>query len=321
MTHDLSGIFETELTSVREPEPRIYGPWRKPAQMLEHQSGGNTIHDDAVAAKVGFQAGPIEGPTHFSQLVPLGHALFGEEWHVRGCISSHFRNPCVEGDAVRAWVEPIEAGARVARAGAEKRDGTPVLAATLSLGPDHPETELDALLEKIRPAEQLVILQDMKVGMKGAEIERVRMEFDQNMGALYPFSLEEKLARITEPCRYYGAEGAAQSPWGRPIIPFEMISVLANYTVRQAKFPIRRAVGLFVNQEIRLIEGPLFVGEEYLLEREVVALSESRRVETNWVRTTIREAKSERQVASMLLNSAVLKASYPNYEEERAALA
>jgi hypothetical protein len=223
---------------------------------------------------------------------------------------------------VRAWAgsEP-DAGQRV-HAGMEKRDGTPVLAATLTLGPDHAETELDRLMARLRPAEQLVILRDLSIGMRGAEPERVVMDFDQHMGKLYPFSLAQKLARITEPCRYYEAEGATTSPWGRAIVPFEMISVLTQYTTGQAKFPVRGpVVGLFANQEIRLLDGPIFVGEPYRLEREVIALSESRRVESSWVRTAVREEKSGRLVATTLLNSAVMKASYPQYEQERAALA
>ena len=47
------------------------------------------------------------------------------------------------------------------------------------------------------------------------------------------------------------------------------------------------AVGLFADQEIRLLRGPLFVGEDYQTEREVVALSGSRRTESLWVRTTV----------------------------------
>jgi hypothetical protein len=177
-------------------------------------------------------------------------------------------------------------------------------------------------MARMRPPEQLVILRDLSVGMKGAQRERVVMDFDQHMGKLYPFTLAQKLARITEPCRYYEAEGAAASPWQRPIVPFEMISVLTQYTSPQARFPVRQpVVGLFANQEIRLLEGPLFVGEPYLLEREVVALSESRRVESSWVRTSVREEKSGRLVATTLLNSAVMKASYPDYEREKAALA
>lgn len=323
MPHDLRDVFDTELNLESEPEPRLLGPWRRPVQMLAEQDiGGRTsIHDEATAQKVGFQGGAIEGPTHFSQLIPHGHALFGDAWHECGCISAHYLSPCVEGDEVQAWAQSVPDTAVLAEAGLQKRDGTPVLSATLSLGPDHPETELDALMARLRPAEQLVILRDMKIGTKGAEIERVRMDLDQHMGKLYPFSLAQKLAAITEPCRYYEPEGGRASRWGRPIIPMEMISVLTQHSSGLARFPVRGpVVGLFANQEIRLLDGPLFVGEDYLLEREVIGLSESRRVESSWVRTSIREAASERLVATTLLNSAVIKASYPSYDEERAAL-
>ncbi len=321
MKHSLADLFETEITSVTEPEARLVGPWRKPAQMLAEQDiGGRTsIHDDATAEKVGFVAGPIEGPTHFSQLVPFGHAHFGDAFHERGCISAHYQTPCIEGEEVQAWSSPEADSSGRIRAGLQKRDGTPVLAATITLGPDHGETELDALMAKMRPPEHLVILRDLRVGMKGAETERVEMGMDQNMGALYPFSLEEKLRVITEPCRYYTPEGGLASKWGRPILPFEMLSVLTQYTSWKSKFPVRQpVVGLFANQEIRLLDGPLFVGESYLLDREVILLSESRRVESSWVRTMVREEKSGREGAMALLNSAVLKASFPDYDEERA---
>ena len=51
----------------------LCGPLRQPRQMLaEQEYGGHaSIHDDAMAEKLGFRAGPIEGPTHFSQFVPL----------------------------------------------------------------------------------------------------------------------------------------------------------------------------------------------------------------------------------------------------------
>jgi hypothetical protein len=62
-----------------------------------------------------------------------------------------------------------------------------------------------------------------------------------------------------------------------------------------------------------MIDGPLFVGQPYLLRREIVALSESRRTESFWVRTRIYDKSGERQVAEMLLNHASLKDSYAGY--------
>jgi hypothetical protein len=201
------------------------------------------------------------------------------------------------------------AGETSTRAWAEKADGTPVLEASASLGPDHGQTLLETRLAALRPPERLVILADLKLGMTGAEDEPVRMDPDQNMGALYPFSLRQKLEVITEPSPWYA--DAAASPWGRPIIPLEMISVLAEYTSPRARFPVKGPViGLFADQEIRLIDGPLFVGEDYLIRREIVALAESRRTESYWIRTRIFDAGGKRVKAEMLLNHATLKDSY-----------
>jgi hypothetical protein len=297
----------------------LSGPLREPRQMLADQEygGHSSIHDDAMAEKLGFRAGPIEGPTHFSLFPPLLAQVWGQAWFERGCISSHYLNMVVEGEAVRAFVEVPQPGATRTRVWAEKADGTPVLEASASLGPDHGQTLLEGRMSALRPAENLLILVDLHVGMTGAEDERVCMTPDQHMGALYPFSLNQKLAVITETSPWYSDDAA--SPWGRAIIPLEMVSVLAEYSSRMAQFPVRGpAVGLFADQEIRMIEGPLFVGETYLIRREIVALAESRRTESYWVRTRIFDADGQRQKAEMLLNHATLKDSYAGYAKDAA---
>lgn len=298
----------------------ICGPLRRPRQMLATQEyGGHTsIHDDAMAAKLGFTAGPIEGPTHFSQFVPLLAHVWGRAWFERGCFSAHYQNMVVEGEEVRAFVALPAAGATRTQAWAQKADGTPVLEASASLGPNHGQTLLDERVAKLRAPEKLVILADLRSGMTGAVEERVRMDADQNMGALYPFSLAQKLERITENSPWY-SDGSS-TPWGRAIIPLEMISVLAEYSSAKAKFPVKGpAVGLFADQEIRMVDGPLFVGEDYVIRREIVALSESKRTESYWVKTRIFDASGERLKAEMLLNHASLKYSYAGYDEARAS--
>lgn len=294
----------------------IAGPLRQPRQMLGDQEYGGhaSIHDDSMAEKLGFRAGPIEGPTHFSLFPPLMEKIWGRAWYEQGCISSHYLNMVVEGESVRAFAEIPPEGVKKTRVWAEKADGTPVLEASASLGPDAGPTLLEERIAALRPPGKLLILEDLKVGMTGAKDERVRMDPDQHMGALYPFSLNQKLAAITETSPWYS--DASASPWGRPIIPLEMISVLAEYSSRQAEFPVKGpAVGLFADQEIRLIDGPLFVGEEYVLRREIAALAESKRTESYWVRTRIFDSKGEKQVAEMLLNHATLKHSYAGYAE------
>jgi len=298
----------------------LAGPLRRPHQMLADQEyGGHTsIHDDAMAEKLGFRAGPIEGPTHFSQFVPLLAHLWGRAWFERGCFSAHYQNMVVEGEEVRAFVALPAVGSTRTSAWAQKADGTAVLEASASVGPSHGQTLLEQRMAKLRPPEKLVILADLRVGMQGVEDERVRMDADQHMGALYPFSLKQKLARITETSPWY-SDGSA-TPWGRAAIPLEMVSVLAEYSSPKARFPVKGpAVGLFADQEIRMLDGPLFVGEDYVIRREIVALSESKRVESYWVKTRIYDSAGATLKAEMLLNHASLKDSYAGYDAARAS--
>jgi hypothetical protein len=298
----------------------LCGPLRQPRQMLADQTYGGhlSIHDDKTAETLGLRAGPIEGPTHFSQFDPLLVRLFGQAWFETGCISAHYQNMVVEGEEVRAFVQPPVGDEGLAKIRAEKKDGTPVLTGTASVGevPDA-RHEIPQRIAKLRPATGLVIHRDLKVGQRGAAQETIAMGFHQHMGDYYPFTLADKLKVITEPSPWYTPEGGPSSPWGRAILPTEMISVLLGSTIDQAGFKGRGpAVGLFAGQQIRLLKGPLFVGQAYDLEREIIALSESARTESCWVRTKVFEAGTRTQVAEMILNGATLKASYADYEKE-----
>jgi len=302
----------------------ICGEYRRPRQMLADQSydGHLSLHDDRMARDLGFRAGPIEGPTHFSQFIPLLHQIFDAAWFERGCISAHYQNMVIEGEEVRAFARLATRNSPTVQISAEKRDGTPVLTGTASIGPDYGETEIARRMAALRPSRQLVILRDLKVGQKGAgNPEKVRLGFDQHMGNQYPFSLNDKLKVITEPSPWYTREGGAGSPWGRAIVPFEMMSVLLQYSSGQSGFRSRGpAIGLFADQEIKLINGPLFVDHPYELEREIVALSESKRTESNWTRTRVYDGVTHKLVAEMILNGATLKSSYAKYDEEAKAL-
>jgi hypothetical protein len=301
----------------------LVGPWRKPHQMLAAQVYDDhvSIHDDAMAQKMGFKGGTIEGPTHFSQFSPLCTRLWGDAWFETGCLSAHYRNAVFEGEEVQAAVTKPRDGETQVEMRMVKRDGTEVLRGTASVGRGSIATALEKRLEdELKPMTDPVILRDVKVGMKTRR-QTVRMDFDQNMGALYPFSLRQKLAVITEPSWLYEPERASQSKWHRPIIPFEMLSVLFQYSSRNDALPVRGpAVGLFADQEIRLLKGPLFVAESYELEREVVALSSSKRTESLWLRTTVYGKGTDEPVAAMLLNLASMKESFAGYAEEHARL-
>ena len=137
----------------------IYTEFRHPRQMLASQEydGHLSIHDDKMAEDLGFAGAPIEGPTHLSQFVHILEAQFGEAFFERGCISAHYQNLVVEGEQVRAFVEPLAEGATITRIGAEKPDGTPVLTGTASIGPDYGDTEISQRMARLSPSDRLVI--------------------------------------------------------------------------------------------------------------------------------------------------------------------
>lgn len=297
----------------------LVGPLRAPAQMLAEQDiGGQTsVHDDATADKLGLVGAPIEGPTHFSQFDPLGVSRWGQRWFEDGCISSHFLNMVVEGEEVRAALTPT--GATRATIGAEKGDGTPVLTGTATVGTDD-TTDLDERRTRglgdpgdLHVIDQLSIGMDLGLGGAASELI-VTMGFDEHNGPLYPFTLQQKLDRITEPSSWYTAEGGSANPWGAPIVPTEMLSVLTHK--RGPHLPIRRpSVGLFIDLEVRYVDGPVFVGRPYRIEHQVVGIGQTRRVESWWTETTITDAETGTHAATVLLHQGVFKASYPDYPD------
>ena len=305
-------------TPIEENEGVINGPFRRPLQMLAEQEygGHSSIHDDAQAQQLGFSGAPIEGPTHFSQFDPLLHHIWGDAWFQYGCISAHFKTMVVEGEEVQAFAELPKNGVNITRIWAWKKTGEPVLEGTATLGPEHPETELDLLLESRPTPSKLVLLEDVSIGDISQNHDVVHMNYHQHLGDSYPFTLAEKLSKITERCRWYDAAGAANSRWNNPIIPTEMICPLVSFTPSGLPAPKGPSIGLFADLEVRMLKGPLFVGQDYLLEREVVGLGESKRTESMWIKTSIRDAQTHVLNAVVLLNSATLKDSYEPYLEE-----
>jgi hypothetical protein len=232
----------------------------------------------------------------------------GADWFERGCVSSHFLNMVVEGEQVRAVLEPVTA--TLARIGAEKADGTPVLTGTASIGHDD-TTELDERRQRgLGDPGQLYIVDQLEIGMQESVPEPVTMGFDDHNGNLYPFTLAQKLERITEPSSWYLPDG--DSPWGRPIVPTEMISVIAHQS--NAHFPVRGpAIGLFIDLEVRFVDGPVFVGQPYRIEHTLVGLGQTKRVESYWTESTLTDAETGVHAATVLLHQGVFKASYAEY--------
>ena len=297
-------------TAIADDGGTLMGPLRMPAQMLADQTyGGHTsVHDGDTAAELGLAGAPIEGPTHFSQIDPLAVRAWGQRWFESGCLSAHFMNMVVEGEQVHASLRPVSATS--ARIAAAKADSTPVLEGTAAVGSTD-ESELDDRRRRaLDDPGDLYIVDQLEIGMTRSNSEPVTMGFDEHNGDLYPFTLRQKLDRITERSSWYEEDG--DSPWGRPVVPTEMISVLAHKA--GGHFPVRGpAVGLFVDLEVRYVDGPVFVGQPYLVEHKIVGIGQSRRVESYWTETTLTAADTGVHAATVLLHQGVFKASYADY--------
>jgi hypothetical protein len=313
-------LLPTSPAVLSETAITLAGPLRAPAQMLAEQSydGHKSVHDGDAAEKLGLPGAPIEGPTHFSQFEPLAASLWGERWFTHGCISSHFLTMVIEGEEVRAQMTIAGPGVHSAKIEAFKADGTPVLSGTASIGPEHGETELSARLSNARnnPKPEFHIIDQLFLGQRDSGEDVVTMGFDDHMGNLYPFTLRQKLETITEHVSYFTSD--AQTPWGGPIIPLEMLSVLTGSSSHGTGFKVRQpSVGLFIDLEVRLLNGPVFVGRPYRLEREVVGFGGSKRTESWWTNTTLFDASpgADRSlpVAKVLLHQGVFKASFEGY--------
>jgi antitoxin (DNA-binding transcriptional repressor) of toxin-antitoxin stability system len=292
--------------------PELAGPLRRPQQLLADQRHGDraSVHDASTADALGLAGAPIEGPTHFSQFDPLAYACWGRRWFELGCISAHFQTMVFEGEEVTARLTPQTSAC--ARIVAAKGDGTAVLTGTATVDRSAP-TELDERRSTPRDRGELFIMDQLEVGQRTTRVVTSSVGMDEPNGALYPFSLRQKLAAITEPSPWYSTN---DTPWGRPILPIEMISVLAQKSGHE--LPIRGpAIGLFLDLEIRLEGAPLFVDQDYSIEREVIGVSQSKRTESCWIRSSLTDADTRVLAATVTLHSGVFKESYAGYPKER----
>lgn len=309
------------MSSPRSDTPlTITGPIRAPRQLLAEQvyDGHLSVHDDEMAEKLGLLGAPIEGPTHFSQFEPLLATLWGDSWFSHGCLSAHFLNMVVDGEEVQATVTTPGPGAEQVRIDAAKSDGTPVLTGTASIHlegstSDDQPTELTPRIEraKANPPDDLVILDQLQVGQRGTVSDIVSTGPDVHYGDLYPFTLRRKLETITESLSWHDPEKGTDSPWGRAVVPIEMLSVLVNSGSKGSGFAVRQpSVGLFIDLEVRLLGRPILVDKQYRVEREIIALAQSRRTESYWIRNQLIEVETGIADAEVLLHSGVFKDSY-----------
>ncbi len=242
------------------------------------------IHDDATATKLGFRGGTVAGNIHMDQFVPVLRKVFGDAWLERGALSMYFRNATIDGESVRVSVE-APAGRRQVRAAMHRDDGMEVMSGTASLG-DHSGSELRT--RDLRPAAagSMLLLRDL--GLGNHVHEKHFLSSEKQLG---------RIARnwISDPIPEYAS---AQNRWGGIVAaPSSIVDLLWGVPTAIWRAKVGKAVGLFGAIEVALHDGPLLLDREYLVDAEVIALTDSPKTEGFWFDSSARDEQG-RLIAS-----------------------
>lgn len=306
----------------------IAGEWRRPVNDLRDQTvggGHKAIHDDDTAAAAGFAGAPIHGTVHWSQLTPLLLRVWGQEWFERGTISVAFKTIVTDLQPVRAFIErPSGVGQRQLMLWMEHVDGRVVFDGTASLGDDGGDTMVDRQIRRVKPVRGQLVFVPHSVGTKTIGIEEAQIDWGRVIGSLFPFTPERKLEIITEWHPWFSKEYGRDSPWGRPILPPEALNQIMLYTIPRAEWPDapswlpegKTPVSLFGGCEVKVLNGPCFVGEKYFITRELVASGETPKTEFRWTKAVMKDSSGV-VVAEMTLQDMMLKGTIQKYEDLR----
>ena len=271
----------------------IVGPLRHPVNQA--QGVRDSIHNDAVASKLGFRGGTVAGSIHLELFPPLLLEAFGERWFERGTLSVNFRNATTDREPVRASVrQPQGKGDAQVDVKIERDEGLLVGEGTASVGDvDEPSALLQLDLSRFEPGELRILA--------GVERGDAIPEADVNMPAKHQ---HDRLAVITEPLEWY-----TESPWGGPIAsPATIVHYLYTHPAKVIGSKAGRAVGLFGAIEIRHINGPLLLDRTYRVGGAVVAVGQSPKTEYVWFESYANDADGKR-IAEMRMQLRWMKAS------------
>jgi len=265
---------------------KVLSEWQQPINKWMDQPG--SIHNDAVAAKVGMRGGTIPGTVHLDHFVPIIQDQFGPSWYEKGSISMYYTYATTHREDVRAGISR-PAGDETAiqvDAWVETPDGKIVAKGTIALGtPDADPYVRTVALENAK-REDLRILADLSVGDRPPEKDDVIV-----------------------------AEGDGPGDYqGMLIYPATM------YQTLNAGFPldkIKKAVGFFGATQIELCDGPIKLGIPYTLQGAVVCVGASPKTEFAWVDSHLVDKGANKVVARMRHLTRWMKVSSPLWQDAK----
>jgi len=281
-------------------EGHMYGGWRRAVNAALHSEG--SIHEDAMAQKLGMRGGAVVGIVHLNLFPPLFLKTFGQCWFERGSLSIFYTYALLDGEQVRGVMAlPPEGATDVqVEAWAESPDGHTVGKGTASMGEPGEVSYLQSLeLESAEP-EELRILAGLKAGD----------ELPSRDVLVTQETVDNALGTITDTLDWYKGD----SPWGGAIVPPSVM--YGALQVAPAETP--EAVGFFGATELRNINGPMKVGVPYRASGKLVCVGASPKTEFYWFDSCLEEKDSGKRVAEMRHMTRLMKASSPLYQDSKA---
>lgn len=263
----------------------IEGPFRAPHNAYQNAPG--SIHNDEVASKLGFRGGTVPGSVHMDQFMPMLLDLHGEKWFETGGMSLHFVKATVDGEAVRAVVEP---GAERDQLTMYDEAGNLICTGTASLtGPD-PRSEIVQRMAKHPEAsqDQVRIVADIAVGDVNESIP-LRVDGDK---------LRDSLTRITEKLPIYD----------RGVLPPSHLISLTHQVRPVVLAKVSSSVGLFGALEVQQLAGPIMADTDYLGRTKMLKRVESPKAEGVWYEVMVAD-QSGRDVARAVYMIRFMKGS------------
>ena len=271
----------------------LVGEFRTPRNAFQEAPG--SIHNDAIASKLGFKGGTVPGSVHMDQFVPQILATYGKGWFETGNISLYFTQATVDAEQVRAVLTPSAERADLRM----YNEGDDLICRGTANGEAHDlKSELEVRMAQQRPAAggALRILADFAVGEEQTDIP-LRVEIE---------ALDKALEKITEPNDLYAKDH---------VLPPSHAIKLSHQVRPVVLKKVKSSVGLFGALEVRHVKGPLFAGRDYVGRTTILKLTESPKAEAAWYDVFITDAKTGEEVAVVRYMLRFMKASSPLWTE------
>lgn len=294
--------------SPNEKSDWIVGSIRNGVNLSADASEG--IHNNEVAAAIGFRGGTVAGDIHLDQFAPVLIEAFGSAWFETGSLSLYFKHATLDGEPVLARVQrpsvDTKTGLSTESVLVEMTtpEGITVAEGTAGIGAaSRARSALRSRDLRACDPSSLRILRNVTIGEALDPIELSPRGPEQ----------QSRLARglISEPLAWYSGD----SPWGGPIASPLTAAHLLHWEVAQplsACLPTN--VGMFGAIELAFVNGPLFLDQHYVVTGHVVAVSDSPKTEILWYDTEARNLDGE-LVASCRMMTRCVKASSALYDE------